>query len=325
MRLMKTFFFATVLFLGCPSWALCNFLMDADQLTAEGANFTWEEARSKTIKIFVESVDQEKNARRADLGSGFLISPDGLFVTAYHVMKYCLQSEKGESRFATRVDCSTANPVLRYKAQIGDHVHGIEILSFGKETDSVNGRSTQSPDETIKHRDFVIGRLTGGRNVRFSCWKLADFPAGAINLKDPRADFDLVPLRPPKKVFIVGYPNGRLVIAHGFLNLTESHQRGYFATDLNLYSPEYLKRHGISPDTEWGIRVENHMSGGVVIDPSGYVVGLVVNGANRTTGVLSIENVLETFFSRSEPSGANEGVILNPTRTPLYLKTTTKS
>src|SRR5437016_5452957 len=107
------------------------------------------------------------------------------------------------------------------------------------------------------------------------------------------------------------------------LNLTESHQRGYFATELNLYSSEYLKRHGISPDTEWGIRVENHMSGGVVIDPSGYVVGLVVNGANRTTGVLSIENVLETFFSRSEPSGANEGVILNPTRIPLYLKTST--
>jgi hypothetical protein len=65
------------------------------------------------------------------------------------------------------------------------------------------------------------------------------------------------------------------------------------------------------------------MSGGAVIDVAGYVVGLVVNGANLTTGVLSIENVLETFFSRSKSNGDGEGVVLNPTQTRLYLKTVT--
>jgi hypothetical protein len=240
-------------------------------------------------------------------------------------MKYCLQSEKGESGFARRVDCSKRHPVLRYKAQIGERAYDIEIVSFSKESDSINGKNSQSPDETIKHRDFVIGKLKGGQNVRFSYWKLADFAAGVINPANASADFDLEPLRPPKKVFVGGYPKGGFVIAHGFLNLTESHRRGYFATDINVYSPAYLKRHGISPDTKWGIRVENHMSGGVVIDSAGYVVGLVVSGANRTTGVLSIENVLETFFSRSEASGVSEGVFLNPTRTPLYLKTSSEA
>jgi hypothetical protein len=38
------------------------------------------------------------------------------------------------------------------------------------------------------------------------------------------------------------------------------------------------------------------MSGGPVLDSSGYVVGVVVNGNDQTAGVLSIENVLSTFF-----------------------------
>jgi hypothetical protein len=62
------------------------------------------------------------------------------------------------------------------------------------------------------------------------------------------------------------------------------------------------------------------MSGGPVIDPSGYVVGIVVNGNNRTAGVLSIENVLETFFSRSRASDISQFVVLSPTNTPLYLR-----
>jgi hypothetical protein len=62
------------------------------------------------------------------------------------------------------------------------------------------------------------------------------------------------------------------------------------------------------------------MSGGAVVDPSGYLVGLVVNGNTNTAGILSIENVLETFFSRSGRSGTLPSVILIPTKTPLYLK-----
>jgi len=320
---MKTVFTVALFLLSCHA-ALAEFITGPDQLTAEGAHFSWEEAKSRTIKIFVEAKAREDNLKRADIGSGFLISPDGLFVTAYHVMKYCLASEKDESGFAKKIDCATVHPTVRYQAQVGDRFYDIEILSFGKENESSNGRRTQTPDETIKHRDFVVGKLKAGGNVRFPYWKLADFAAGAINVANSNADFELEPLRPPKKVFIAGYPAGGFVVAHGFLNLTESHRRGYFATDLNLYSPRYLERHGISPDTKWGIQVENHMSGGVVIDASGYVVGLVVNGSNLTTGVLSIENVLETFFSRSK-TGGDEGVILNPTQTPLYLKTTTQS
>ncbi len=62
------------------------------------------------------------------------------------------------------------------------------------------------------------------------------------------------------------------------------------------------------------------MSGGAVVDASGYLVGLVVNGNHQTAGILSIENVLETFFSRTAKSGASPSVVLRPTETPLYLK-----
>jgi hypothetical protein len=64
------------------------------------------------------------------------------------------------------------------------------------------------------------------------------------------------------------------------------------------------------------------MSGGAVIDASGHPIGIVVNGNNNTAGVLSIENILETFFSRQGNSGAQPALLLAPTRTPLYLKTT---
>lgn len=310
-----------------PSLALGSYLTEAKQLSAEGVRFTWPEVRSKSLKIFVEYQDGEGNWKRANLGSGFLISPDGLFVTAYHVVKYCLQSQKETSGFGVAVDCSAAEPLsslslgrLRYKAENGDHEFNIQILSYLKEEDSTAGKDFHTPDEIIKHRDFVVGRLTAEADRRFSYWEVRDFEQGTISLGNPSEDFELKPLLPPKKVFIAGYPLDRdFEITYGFLNLSEEHNRGYFATDYRLYGPGYLKSVGISPDTTWGIRVENHMSGGAVIDASGSLVGVVVNGSENTAGILSIENVLETFFSRVGNPGTGPSIILTP-KTPLYLR-----
>jgi hypothetical protein len=126
---------------------------------------------------------------------------------------------------------------------------------------------------------------------------------------------------PPKKVFIAGYPRDRdLEIAIGFLNLKDENHRGYFAADYELYAPGYLEKEGISPDTRWGMRVENHMSGGAVVDMTGSLVGIVVNGNKNTAAILSIENIMANFFSRTGRSGASPAVILIPTKTPLYLR-----
>jgi hypothetical protein len=111
-----------------------------------------------------------------------------------------------------------------------------------------------------------------------------------------------------------------LEIAYGFLNLKDENHRGYFAADYKLYAAAYLEREGIPRDTQWGIRVENHMSGGAVIDADGSLVGVVVNGNRNAAGILSIENVLETFFSRNGKTGAPPSIILTPTKTPLYLR-----
>jgi hypothetical protein len=312
---------AVITGLAFPSLALTNYVKGPEQLSAEGATFTWEEAQSKSIRIVVDYQDRTGNARRASLGSGFLISSDGLFVTAYHVMKHCLERQKEKASFSGGVNCSAEHPVLRYKALNGDQEFEIEIVSHLRERDSLGRASSQTPDETIKQRDFVIGKLKADPKAVFRFWNIRDFREGTIDLSNPKADFELQPLFPPKKVFIAGYPENRdFVISHGFLNLTEANHRGYFAADLKLYAPAYLTKQGISPDTKWGIRVENQMSGGAVIDAQGFVVGLVVNGKDNTTGVLSIENVLETFLSRSEVSGGESAVILTPTKTTLFLK-----
>jgi len=300
---------------------LSAYLTGAGDLAAEGAAFSWEEARSKSLKILIEYQDSDGSWKRSSLGSGFLISPNGLFVTAYHVMKYCLENQKGRSRLSTGINCSAQHPALRYKAQNGEAEYEIEVISSLKEQDSINGKSTQTPDETIKHRDFVIGRLKAEPQARFPYWQVRDFKEGTINLTDPSADFEFKPLLPPKKVFIVGYPgNQDFVISHGFLNLTEANNRGYFAADLKIYNPAYLKKLGIASDTKWGIRVENHMSGGAVIDSAGFVVGVLVNGDSGNAGVLAIENVLENFFSRSKAPGVRAAVVLNPTKARLYLR-----
>jgi hypothetical protein len=304
-----------------PSWALSNYVSGTDELSAEGAEFSWQDAESKSLRIVVEYPDHAGNWKKSSLGSGFLISSDGLFITAYHVMRHCLEGRREKAVFSSGLNCSAQHPVLRYRALNGDQEFEMEIISHLKEHDSIGRSSSQTPDETIKRRDFVIGKLKAGPQPVFRYWKIRDFREGTIDLSNPSADFELQPLFPPKKVFIAGYPEKRdFVIAHGFLNLTEAKQRGYFATDLKVYSPGYLKNQGIAPDTKWGIRVENHMSGGPVVDAEGFVVGLVVNGKGDTTGVLSIENVLETFLSRSHQSNGKEAVVLTPTRAPLYLK-----
>lgn len=306
-----------------PSSASGNYLSKADQLSAEGAAFTWSEVESKSLKIILEYQDDQGTWQRANLGSGFLISPDGLFVTAYHVMRYCLLGQREVNRFAESVDCSTAHSRVRYSALNGDREYQVEILSHLSEADSTNGKNVHTPDEIIKQRDFVIGKLRTQAATRFSYWQLPDFKPDSISLRNPRADFELQPLLPPKKVFIAGYPRDRdLVIAFGFLNLRDENHRGYFAADYKLYAPGYLEKEGISPDTVWGLRVENHMSGGPVLDTTGSLVGLVVNGSKNTAAVLSIENVMENFFSRTGRLGASPAVVLTPTETPLYLRET---
>ena len=314
-----------ILLLAFPLPALSTYLRGSEQLAAHGAQFTWAEVESKTLRIFIEYEDREGKTQRASLGSGFLISPDGLFVTAYHVVKYCLGSQKEHSRFAVGVDCSAANPRIRYKAQNRDQEFGIEVLSHLTEQDSTNGKDHHSPDEIIKQRDFVIGKLKAKPGMRFSHWQLRDFDHRTINLHNPRADFELKPLLPPKKVFIAGYPQHRdLEVSSGFLNLADENRRGYFAANLAVYAPGYLESAGISPDTKWGIQVENQMSGGAVVDAAGHLVGIVVNGNNNTAGVLSIENVLATFFSTVAQAGTPPSVILAPNKTPLYLKESPK-
>jgi hypothetical protein len=318
---VRTLLALVFLWLFFPSSAIGNYLSKAEQLSAEGVRFTWSEVESKSLKISLEYQDDQGNWQRANLGSGFLISPDGLFVTAYHVMKYCLLGQREMNRFAERVDCSTAQPRVRYSALNGDREYPIEILSHLSEADSTNGKSVHTPDEIIKHRDFVIGKLRTQPDTRFSYWQLPDFKPDTISLRAPRADFELQPLLPPKKVFIAGYPRDRdLVIAFGFLNLRDENHRGYFAADYKLYAPGYLEKEGISPDTRWGMRVENHMSGGAVLDITGSLVGIVVNGNKNTAAILSIENIMENFFSRTGRLGASPALILTPTETPLYLR-----
>jgi hypothetical protein len=149
--------FLILLWLFLPSSALGNYLSKAEQLSAEGAKFTWAEVESKSLKIILEYQEGEGNWQRTNLGSGFLISPDGLFVTAYHVMKYCLLGQSEVNRFFESVDCSVAQPRVRYKALNGDREFEIQILSHLTEQDSTNGKTVHTPDEIIKQRDFVIG------------------------------------------------------------------------------------------------------------------------------------------------------------------------
>ncbi|HEU4640696.1 MAG TPA: serine protease, partial [Candidatus Binatia bacterium] len=278
-------------------------------------------ARSRSLKILLEYRDKDNAWHRVNLGSGFLLSPDGLFVTAYHVMKHCLAAQRETDGLSVRIDCSTARPDVRYVAVNENREFPVEIISHLKEADSTKGKEKHTPDEIIKQRDFVIGKVKTEAAHTFSFWRLRDFDQASVDVNNPNADFSLTPLMPPKRVFIAGFPNDHdFVISEGFLNLTEKNRRGYFAADLKVYTRSYLESQGVATDTKWGMRVDNHMSGGAVVDSSGYVVGLVVNGNHNTAGILSIENILATFFSRAGGSEARPAVLLNPTDTPLFLK-----
>jgi hypothetical protein len=304
-----------------PSQALGKIITNAEDLATRGVNFTWPEVKSKSLRIVLEYQAENGARRRANLGSGFIISADGLFVTAYHVMKYCLVGQELNQGLSVKVECSPAHSPVRYKAVNGEREFDIQVVSFLKEADSTRGKSMHTPDEIIKQRDFVIGKIAADIGTSFTHWTLREFDDSNIDLSNPRADFQLAPLMPPKRVFIVGFSNDHdFLISEGFLNLTDQNRRGYFGADYKVYSPSYLQTQGVSLDTEWGIRVENHMSGGAVIDASGNVVGLVVNGNRNTAGILSIENVLSTFFSPIGRTNMLPAVVLDPAAKPLYLK-----
>lgn len=296
--------------------------MHADQLAARGVDFTWRDARAKSVKILLEYRAKDGQWHGVDLGSGFLISPDGLFITAYHVMKFCLEKHRDAGALSVGVDCSTGSSAIRYKAVNADREFEIEIISHLNELDSTSGKDRHTPDEIIKQKDFVIGKLKHAPKVLFDYWRLRDFDENLIDPAQAHADFQLVPLMPPKRVFIIGFPKDRqLTISEGFLNLTEKNRRGYFAANYRVYSENYLERQGVATDTKWGMAVRNHMSGGPVVDAEGFVIGVVVNGDRDTAGVLSIENVLTTFFSRTAQSNGHPAISLSPTQTPLYLRT----
>lgn len=326
MSLLRYLTVIVLLFL-LPAPALSRFSTSAEEFSAsKDVAFSWTHARSRSLKILLEYRDGANTWRRLNLGSGFLLSTDGLFVTAYHVMKYCLEAQRKTSGLSVKIDCSAARSNVRYIAENDDREFEIEIISYLKETDSTNGKGNNTPDEIIKHRDFVVAKLKTDGADRFSYWRVQDFDQKRIDPSNPRADFNLTPLMPPKRVFITGFPNDHeFVISEGFLNLTEEYNRGYFAANLKVYSTPYLKSLGVDANTQWGMRVDNHMSGGAVVDSSGYLVGLVVNGNHNTAGILSIENILATFFSRAGGAGAHPAVLLNPTSTPLFLKTQSSS
>ena len=253
-----------VLFLA-PRSASGNFITSAEEFSlASDVAFSWQDAWSRSVKILLEFREGDR-WRRVNVGSGFLLSRTGLFVTAYHVMKYCLTAQREMSGHSVRIDCSEPRNV-RYVAVNEGREFPIEIIAHLKESESTKGKDHHSPDEIIKQRDFVVGKMTAESAHRFSSWRVREFDHGSIDLRDPAADFTLTPLLPPKRVFITGFPSDHeFVVSEGFLNLTEKNRRGYFAADLPVYTPGYLESQGVSKDTRWGMRVDNHMSGGAVV------------------------------------------------------------
>ncbi|HEY1266204.1 MAG TPA: serine protease [Candidatus Binatia bacterium] len=314
-RIIKPFVLIFLLFSLLPSSTRGGLLTDSKQLQAQGPAFTWDNARSRSVRIVLQP---KAGGAAALIGSGFIISPDGLFVTAYHVMSYCLENNRSRRSVVARLDCSSEHPKVAYRALNNGVEYEIELVAYLTSEESMKA-GMQSPEETIKLKDFVIGRLKGPK-ARFDYWKLNDFSEDVLDQVAPSATLELKPLMPPKKVFIAGYPEGSdFAIADGFLNLTEEQRRAYFAWNHEIYDPLFLEAHDIPANTVWGIRVENHMSGGAVIDKTGSVIGIVVNAGGRAAGVLSIENLLGTFFSRLPDPGSRPALSLAPAGIPLYL------
>ena len=148
-------------FLSSPSLVGGEIITSADQLEARGVNFTWSDVKTKTVKILLEYQEPDGKWRRASLGSGFVISPDGLFLTAYHVMKFCLDKVRANHGLSVNLDCSTAQKP-RYKALAGEREFDIQIISHLSETDSTHGKEMH----TMKSLSSATSSSAGSKAAR---------------------------------------------------------------------------------------------------------------------------------------------------------------
>ncbi len=75
--IIKPFVLLFLLFPLPPSSTHGGLLTDAKQLQAQGPAFTWDNARSRSVKIVLQP--KAAGGSPVLIGSGFIISPDGLF------------------------------------------------------------------------------------------------------------------------------------------------------------------------------------------------------------------------------------------------------
>ena len=80
-------------------------------------------------------------------------------------MKFCLENDKANDGLSVSLDCSMARR-LRYKALAGEREFDVQIISHLTEMDSPHGKDTHTPDEIIKQRDFVVGKLKSSAPAR---------------------------------------------------------------------------------------------------------------------------------------------------------------
>src|SRR5258708_12298902 len=101
-------------------------------------------------------------------------------------MKFCLKNDKANDGLSVNLDCSTAQKP-RYKALAGEREFDIQIISHLSETDSTHGKEMHTPDEIIKQRDFVVGRLKSGAPTQFDYCHFRDFDETPFDLIQARS------------------------------------------------------------------------------------------------------------------------------------------
>lgn len=275
-----------------------TYISTSEDFEPYGSEIKWKDLEQMVLKITTKVDGIEVN------GTGFLISPDGYFLTTLHGLEAALQDRLNQQ------DLSTPIEAKGYEAKIGSDTYHFSIVSHPNYKDVSQDQAVLA---SIKSRDFVVAKLELPAEKKLPFFDLSkkNGLGHSSDLAESETEAKLGKFNQIPLTFIPGFPaleksNGSFQIGVGFMTYFETGHRGFLMGPLegafDLQSTKSESELPLYERLKKGPHLVGGSSGSPVINREGTLLGLLRSAGETTASVVSINSVLSTLFQQERPT-----------------------